>query len=849
MATFIWITVVVLVQIALSTVTADLNRLKSLNVKCGDNDMLVDIEFNTPFNGIIFSKGYFARSECVYVKAAPAKYSYQFTIAYSGCGTTAGGSGIAGGTRRSDGFLRSSDEVLPQESNTTTNATRTRRDIPTANVTGAQARSLGGWGTGMGAEFMGDPYAPKMESQDLSAGSGSGYGDPMAAGQMGTGGSGQYWQPGPANTDYSGGMPGMNMNNGGYGGGQPVQYTQYNNYPQNNMNGAVMWNGNSNGYGGQQQLPQQQQQAPPPPNMQNGNVDFNRNQNQGPAMPIQGNNQVNAQSQFQQNSALNAKVQGSANAASGANKFAASIPGTAKTNGQFSNQDQSDDGKEDEDTQSNTALRANAPFGEDKTGGSSRFFENIIIIQYDANIQEVWDVAKALRCEWHDNYHKTVSYKPFQVDSLEVVPATFAGDNVGVWMTVQQGKGPYAPEVNGIVRIGEYLTLAIGIQDQTKKFDMRVINCVASDGARPSVQLVDEYGCVTRPKIMSDIAKVTNYGDQASVVSYAYFQAFKFPDSVDVQLECSVEICKFGCAKQCYNKAAGETGSASKPVAVASIHSGLSFGGSSAAARGQLSRNVDGTLSESSASSSGEKATVSGKAASSSSSSKSASGSGSMSSDAAASGQKTSAGADANEDSVNSDVKKMMQEGRLIKITKRSLVNRATAAPGGSQGAALYNAMSAEDEDFNINDKDGATTKKPSVTAKADSSKRKSTKEPTDDDEPVYRKRRDAPVPDPEIQKNVGMKRRFRVVSPGDLSFLENKANNTVVYSTAQRVVGVSDVCISPTSFVAGIVVLLALLILTTLCAIILCLRLRSLHRISNKLKDINLDYVNKSVS
>ena len=83
--------------------------------------------------------------------------------------------------------------------------------------------------------------------------------------------------------------------------------------------------------------------------------------------------------------------------------------------------------------------KVNEPFKEDQTGGSSRFFENIIIIQYDANIQEVWDVAKALRCEWHDNYHKTVSYKPFQVDSLEVVPATFAGDNVGVWMTVQQG--------------------------------------------------------------------------------------------------------------------------------------------------------------------------------------------------------------------------------------------------------------------------------------------------------------------------------------------------------------------------------------------------------------------------
>src|SRR5689334_4642691 len=118
---------------------------------------------------------------------------------------------------------------------------------------------------------------------------------------------------------------------------------------------------------------------------------------------------------------------------------------------------------------------------------------------------------------------------------------------------------------------------------------MRVINCFASDGVRPAIQLVDEYGCVTRPKIMSDIAKVTNYGDQASVVSYAYFQAFKFPDSVDVHLECSVEICKAGCAKQCYNKLAGEGASFSSKKSsglTSVVSSGLSFGGGSRS-RGQ----------------------------------------------------------------------------------------------------------------------------------------------------------------------------------------------------------------------------------------------------------------------
>ena len=40
-------------------------------------------------------------------------------------------------------------------------------------------------------------------------------------------------------------------------------------------------------------------------------------------------------------------------------------------------------------------------------------------------------------------------------------------------------------------------------------------------------------------------------------VVYAYFQAFKFPDSTEVNIECSVTICRNSCPAQCagrYNK-------------------------------------------------------------------------------------------------------------------------------------------------------------------------------------------------------------------------------------------------------------------------------------------------------
>ena len=86
------------------------------------------------------------------------------------------------------------------------------------------------------------------------------------------------------------------------------------------------------------------------------------------------------------------------------------------------------------------------------------------------------------------------------------------------------GKGPWASEVSGIVKIGQTMTMVLAIKDDENKFDMLVRNCVAHDGVRAPIQLVDQFGCVARPKIMSRFQKVRNFGQSASVVSYAYFQ-------------------------------------------------------------------------------------------------------------------------------------------------------------------------------------------------------------------------------------------------------------------------------------------------------------------------------------
>lgn len=184
-------------------------------------------------------------------------------------------------------------------------------------------------------------------------------------------------------------------------------------------------------------------------------------------------------------------------------------------------------------------------YGQPNPAGS--FVENTIIVQYDPLVQEVWDQARKLRCTWYDYYEKKVTFKPFQVDMLNAVTANFLGDNLQCWMQVQVGKGPWASEVSGIVKIGQTMTMVLAIKDDENKFDMLVRNCVAHDGHRAPIQLVDGSGCVVRPKVMSKFQKIKNFGSSASVVSYAYFKAFKFPDSMNVHFQCVIQVCRYQC--------------------------------------------------------------------------------------------------------------------------------------------------------------------------------------------------------------------------------------------------------------------------------------------------------------
>lgn len=118
-------------------------------------------------------------------------------------------------------------------------------------------------------------------------------------------------------------------------------------------------------------------------------------------------------------------------------------------------------------------------------------------------------------------------------------------------MEIQSGKGPWSQPVTGIVPIGSTLTLVVAINDYRGEFDMRVKSCIASDGSDHIINLSDEFGCVLRPKMISKFVKARAPNDKATVITYAFFHAFKFPDALSVHIRCKVEICRNGCMDHC----------------------------------------------------------------------------------------------------------------------------------------------------------------------------------------------------------------------------------------------------------------------------------------------------------
>ncbi len=79
-----------------------------------------------------------------------------------------------------------------------------------------------------------------------------------------------------------------------------------------------------------------------------------------------------------------------------------------------------------------TGNTENGLYGYGADSGSGTFFENTIVVQYDPQVQEVWDQARKLRCTWHDQYEKSVTFRYVicKEKNNSTTPITKQGNNV-----------------------------------------------------------------------------------------------------------------------------------------------------------------------------------------------------------------------------------------------------------------------------------------------------------------------------------------------------------------------------------------------------------------------------------
>ncbi|XP_070163556.1 uncharacterized protein [Polyergus mexicanus] len=175
------------------------------------------------------------------------------------------------------------------------------------------------------------------------------------------------------------------------------------------------------------------------------------------------------------------------------------------------------------------------------------YLENVLVLQNEPGIQEVWDTVRRVRCLWEGNINKALTVN-FSVDMLNQEIVTFSGDTATAKLDIQIGRGPFAPAADGLVKIGETMTLVVSVEGDPG-FDLQVRDCVARDEASTNMlQLTDERGCILKPKLFGAFQKTNDTGSTgASIIAYAFFQAFKFPDVMDLFIECNVELCKTDC--------------------------------------------------------------------------------------------------------------------------------------------------------------------------------------------------------------------------------------------------------------------------------------------------------------
>lgn len=127
--------------------------------------------------------------------------------------------------------------------------------------------------------------------------------------------------------------------------------------------------------------------------------------------------------------------------------------------------------------------------------------DNILVIQSDIEVQEIWDTARKISCSRSEEHEKIIFFKPFVVDMLEVINVETSRGGVECWMDIQRGLFPKVTPITTNVKIGETLSVLIFLKDNNHEYDLVVRDCWAFDNedynnrATGKIQLSDKKGC------------------------------------------------------------------------------------------------------------------------------------------------------------------------------------------------------------------------------------------------------------------------------------------------------------------------------------------------------------------
>lgn len=86
---------------------------------------------------------------------------------------------------------------------------------------------------------------------------------------------------------------------------------------------------------------------------------------------------------------------------------------------------------------------------------------------------------------WEGNINKALSVN-LSVDMLNQEIVTFSGDTAVAKLDIQVGKGPFAPAADGLVKIGETMTLVVSVEGDPA-FDLQVSTTL--EKKKPTFQL------------------------------------------------------------------------------------------------------------------------------------------------------------------------------------------------------------------------------------------------------------------------------------------------------------------------------------------------------------------------